>query len=252
MTRLTMPVEAPPYEPSPLPLGATRILTEPYQAVQEFGRQVLALAGILLIVGPSGTGKTFSADSLCSTLGVPIVKLHLGAKARGHEVLRALLEQLGLPTTSNGRLLLQEAREALIGRKLVIHVDEAHRLNAEALQQIRYLFDQHGMRFALVMTAVDFKDAFASTPELATRITRQVDFAPLRGAELLASLKAHHRILAATDDEALRHLDRLACRGVWRRWENVLVTAAGYGATSSSGITDEIAARVLGAVPSAA
>lgn len=239
-------IEAQPYEPRRLPLGAARVLTEPFEAVQRFGQQVLALAGILLIVGPSGTGKTYAADTLCSSLGVPVVKLHLGSRARGFDVLRSLLEELGLPSTSNGRLLLQEARDALIGRVLVIYVDEAHRLNAEALQQIRYLFDQHGMRFALVMTGVDFKEAFASTPELATRITRRVCFAPMKGAELVASLKRHHPILAATEDETLRHIDRYACRGVWRLWETVLVSAAGYGASATTGITDETAAQVLG------
>ena len=251
MNHSTTTVEAQPYAPVNLPLGATRILTEPFQAVQEFGRQVLALGGILLILGASGTGKTYAADTLCSSLGVPVVKLHLGSRARGLEVLRALLEQLGLPSTSTGRLLLEEAREALHGRRLVIYVDEAHQLNAEALQQIRYLFDQRGARFAVVMTAVTFKGVYASTPELRTRVSRQVDFAPLRGAELLASLRGHHPILAGTHDDVLRHIDQYACRGVWRMWETVLLTAAGYGATATTGITDKIAAQVLGAVPPA-
>lgn len=251
MKHTSTTIEARPYEPVRLPIGATPVLTELFEAVQEFGRQVLALAGILLILGPSGTGKTYAADTLCSSLEVPIVKLHLGSRARGFEVLRTLLEQLGLPSTSTGRLLLQEAREALHDRRLVIYVDEAHQLNAEALQQIRYLFDQRGTRFALVMTAVDFNSAYASTPELATRITRQVDFGPMKGAALLASLKDHHPILRATDDEVLRHLDRFAGMGTWRRWETVLVAAAGYGATPDTGITDEIASQVLGAVPPA-
>lgn len=240
-----------PYEPVRLPLGAVRILTEPFEAVQEFGRQVLALAGILLILGGSGTGKTYAADTLCAGLGVPVVKLHLSSRARGFEVLRALLEELGLPSTSTGRLLLKEARDALEDRRLVIYVDEAHQLNAEALQQIRYLFDQRGAKFALVMTAITFKDRYASTPELATRITRQVDFGPMKGAELLRSLKGHHPILAATEDRVLRHLDRHTCRGVWRLWETVLVAAAGYGATAATGITDDVAGKVLGAVPPA-
>jgi hypothetical protein len=71
----------------------------------------------------------------------------------------------------------------------------------------------------------------------------------LTGAQLLKALRDHHPILAATDDEVLRHLDRYACRGVWRRWENVLVAAAGYGATATTGITDDVAGKVLGAVP---
>jgi DNA transposition AAA+ family ATPase len=247
----TTNVEARPYEPVRLPIGALPIPTEPFEAVQAFGRQVLALAGILLILGPSGTGKTYSADTLCATLGVPVVKLHLGSRARGFDVLRTMLQELGLPSTSTGRLLLEEAREALRGRVLVIYVDEAHNLNAEALQQIRYLFDQRDACFALVLTAVDFSGAYASTPELATRISRQVEFGPLRGVALLKALKAHHPILKATTDEVLRRLDQYACRGVWRRWENVLVSAAGYGASATSGITDEIAGLVLGAVPPA-
>lgn len=251
MTSSSITIEARPFEPVRLPIGASPVPTELFESVQVFGRQVLDLAGILLILGPSGTGKTYAADTMCSNLDVPVVKLHLGSRARGFGVLRTLLEQLGLPSTSTGRLLLQEAREALHDRRVVIYVDEAHQLNAEALQQIRYLFDQRGTRFALVMTAVDFTNAYASTPELATRISRQVDFGPMKGADLLKSLRNHHPILKATDDEVLRHLDRYAGMGVWRRWETVLVAAAGYGATPATGITDEIAGRVLGAVPPA-
>jgi len=251
MTSKTNSIQPRSYEPVRLPIGAVPVLTVPFEAVQAFGRQVLALAGILLILGPSGTGKTYAADTLCSILGVPVVKLHLGSRARGFDVLRTLLEQLGLPSTSTGRLLLEEAREALRDRVLVIYVDEAHNLNAEALQQIRYLFDQRDARFALVMTAVDFTTAYASTPELATRISRQVEFGRMEGAALLRALKAHHPILNATKDEVLRRVDQYPCRGVWRLWENVLISAAGYGATAETGITDEIADHVLGGVPPA-
>jgi DNA transposition AAA+ family ATPase len=226
-------------------LGAAVVRTDPFELTQRFGEQVLAFAGILLLMGEPGTGKTFAATTFCRAADVPVLFLHLADTVRGHDVLRDLLEQLGLASGGGGRALLERAREALLGRRLVILVDEAHQLNREALRQLRYLFDQPGMRFALILTGSDFSKAFGLVPEFESRVARCVHFSPLKGRALIEVLREHHPIFAASDPAVLRAIDRQHCRGLWREWDHVLRDAAGYGATATDGITSDVAQAVL-------
>lgn len=238
-----------PYEPEPLPVGADPVATEPFEAVRQFGSHILALAGIMLVVGEPGTGKTYAVDSFASSLSIPVIKLHLVQRTRGNEILRKLLEALDLPTTATSTVLLEMARDALLGRELLLYIDEAHLLNREALQQVRWLFDQRGMRFGLILTGSDFKDAFASAPELKSRIARAVRFEKLSGRALVTAVQKHHPIFAATEPALLKELDRRYCAGLWRNWKHLLIAAAGYGANAETGITREIAEGSLGALP---
>lgn len=234
--------------PEILPAGASTVPTQPFEAVQVFGRQIISMGRIMCVTGDPGTGKTYATDCFAASLDVLVVKLHLGDRARGHEVLRALLETLGEPAGARGRLLLENARESLTGRQILIYVDEAHLLNREALRQLRWLYDQRGMRFGLVMTGVSFAEAFAKVPEFDSRVARRVHFTRLDRSTLVPSLAAMHPILAATDPDLLRSIDSRYCSGLWRHWRNVLETAVGYGATPESGLTEKIAAAVVAAI----
>lgn len=216
--------------------GATTVRTTPFELTQRFGEQVLSFAGILLLQGPAGTGKTFAAKTMCSGLDVPIAFLHLADTARGHAVLRVYLDELGEPSEATGRVLLQRAREALAGRRLVVFVDEAHLLNQEALRQIRYLFD-HRDAVRARHDGGGLHGCLRARPELESRVSRRVTFAPLMGPELLRSLTAFHPILKATDVAILTDLDRRLCKGVWRTWDMVVRDAIGYGDTASTGVT---------------
>jgi DNA transposition AAA+ family ATPase len=243
-----MTAESSSVAPTPPPLGAAVVSTRAFERVQESGQHVLAQAGILVLRGEPGTGKTFAAKTMCATLDVPVLLLHLAGQARGNDVLRDLLERLDLPTSGSKRELIERAHHALDGRRLVLLVDEAHQLNKDALLHLQYLGDQPGMRFALVMTGTTFERAFRSVPELQSRVTRQVLFERIDDKSLVKTLGAHHPVLAATEPKHLRWLDRQYGKGNLRAWDNILRTAVGYGASEVDGITEPVARRVVRAI----
>lgn len=235
--------------PRALPPGAHLVVTLAYRLVQQLGHEVLDIAGILLLWGPPGSGKTSAAAELARSVDVPVIWLHLASHAKGNEVLRKLLEGLGEETSGGGAVLLERARVGLGGRRLLVCVDEAHLLNRDALRQLRYLFDQPDAQFALVLTGADFTQAWDLAPEFESRISRHVEFGPLTGAKLLKALAEFHPVLAATEDALLKRIDRECAAGNWRSWEKVLVAAIGRGADAIVGISEAIAKAVLGVVP---
>lgn len=230
--------------------GTSAVETVHFQLVQHLCDQVLALAGILLVRGPGGSGKTYAVTYWTDRASVPVVFLHLLKRTSDTAMLRAILSKLDQPTDGTGEILGQRASGALVGRELVIFVDEANLLNLEALRTLRYLHDQKQARFALVMTGVDFGRPFAGIPEFSSRLKREVRFEPLTGSVLMTALAATHPTLAKTDRQILRAIDRQYAHGLWRHWANVLEYALTAGATPDTGITAAIARGMLGGLPS--
>jgi hypothetical protein len=231
------------------PSGSGLCATVPFDLVQSLGRQVLDIGGILIAEGPVGTGETVAAAEFCRGLDCEVLWLLLAATTRGNDVLREILGGLREDTSGSGAVLLERARTALAGRRLVIVIDEAHQLHRDALRQIRYLFDQPTARFALILIGRDFTSTWAVAPELESRVARHVRFGQLKGARLLQALAAYHPVLRATDADLLKQINAECCGGNWRTWRNFLVAVIGMGATAGSGITRKIAAGALGAVP---
>jgi len=228
--------------------GAVPVVTAPFALVQRFCGEVVEIGGILTASGPGGAGKTYAVSYWSDRASVPVIRLHLGDRIRGNELLRTILAKLGEPTDGNGAILLERVRAALADRRLVIFVDEANLLNREALRQLRYLHDQRDARFALVFTGVDFDEAFAGVPEFASRVARRVTFGPLTGAALLTTLAANHGVFAATETGVLQAIDAQYAKGLWRHWENVLAIALAAGATAETGISMAVARGSLGAI----
>lgn len=237
------------YRPAPPPAGASMVPTDYYEQTIQFGRQMFAVHGSLKLEGPPGTGKTTAAIALCRALGVPVLPLHLASTAHGHEVVRGMLRTLGEDTSGVGQLLRERAATALARRPMVVFLDEAHLLNKEALQTIRWLFDQPDAKFLLLLTGVDFTRAWRICPEFPSRIARQVDFVRLAGKDLTPALARHHPVLKATPRPTLQRLDRRICKGTWRKWDQVLYFAVGYGATAETGIVDAIADAAILSIP---
>lgn len=230
----------------PLPVGASLILTTSFQLVQELGLVVFKSHGMLVVEGISGAGKTVSVEYLLSTLPAECVTLHLGNLARGNEVATDLAELLGARNLPPGGRAARKALKALLkGRNVVIFVDEADRLNADGLRCLRYLWDQPGRTWCLILAGCDFDRAFALVPEIANRQRRYAPFDKLSGEALIKALKTLHPLFAKTEQSVLAAIDASSCHGVLVSWTIVLEGLLEGGADPEVGFDIEFARLVL-------
>lgn len=230
----------------PLPPGGQLIRTTSFQLVQELGLVVFKSHGMLVVEGISGAGKTVSVEYLLAQLPAECVTLHLANRARGNEVATGLAELLGARNLAPGGRAAQKALKALLqGRNVVIFVDEADRLNADGLRCLRYLWDQPGRSWCLLLVGVDFDKAFSLVPELGNRQTRYAPFDKLAGASLVKALKTLHPLFAKTDEAVLMAIDKSSCHGVLISWRILLEALLSEGADPTTGVTLEFATPVL-------
>lgn len=230
----------------PLPPGGRLIRTTPFQLVQEFGLEVFEDHGMLVVEGASGAGKTVAVEYLLSRLPTECVTLHLANLARGNEVATELAELLGAHNLAPGGKAARKALKTLLkGRDVAIFVDEADRLNADGLRCLRYLWDQPGRTWCLILVGVDFDRAFALVPEIANRKTRYAPVDPLSGPTLIKALQTLHPLFAKTDDSVLTEIDKSTCHGLLVNWTTVLRSLLKGGADEKTGVTIEFAKPIL-------
>ena len=233
----------------PLPMGASLIRTTSFQLVQEQGLVVFKNHGMLVVEGISGAGKTVSVEYLLSTLPAECVTLHLGNLARGNEVATDLAELLDAEKLgTSGKALRKALKRALKGRNVVIFVDEADRLNADGLRCLRYLWDQPGRTWCLILVGRDFDRAFDLVPEIANRQRRYAPFDKLTGEPLIKALKNLHPLFANTNESVLTEIDASSCHGVLVSWTIVLEALLEDGADHKVGFDIEFARPVLAKV----
>ncbi len=234
-------------ERAPLPPGASLVETIPYTLTHRLLREVLEHRGCLELSGPGGTGKTFAVDAYFADRASDAVKIHLESRVHGWGFLRRLVEELGGVPGGGSEALMDALRDAVGGRHVYVYVDEADLLNRDSLRVLRYLRDQRDLWMAFVLVGTDFAPAYAKVPELWSRVTRRVSFAPLEGTSLVSALAAYHPFLAAADAPLLLAIDAEHCQGNWRVWTTELETLLEYAARLGvAGLTREVAAAALG------
>jgi AAA domain len=230
----------------PLPIGGSLVRTVSFQLVQELGVVVHKIHGMLVVEGASGAGKSTAIEHLLSTLPAECVVLHLGNLARGNEVATELAELLGAESLgTSGKALRKALKRALKGRNVVIFVDEADRLNADGLRCLRYLWDQPGRTWCLILAGRDFDRAFALVPEIGNRQGRYAPFDPLSGPSLVKALQSLHPLFANTGESVLKEIDASSCHGLLVSWTIVLAALLSEGADPETGFDIEFARPVL-------
>ena len=131
-------------------------------------------AGLTVLVGEAGTGKTTLLQVLRDWLAKRqfVTALCTNPTLTREEFLDLLLAQLGIscPSTLKSRQLIA-LEEALLryrteGRRSVLIVDEAHRLSAELLEEIRLLLNMETPREKFLDIII------AGQPELAETFAR--------------------------------------------------------------------------------
>lgn len=229
-----------------LPTGGRLVRTASFQLVQELGRVVFEIHGMLVVEGTSGAGKTTAVEHLLATLPAECVTVHLGNLAEGYELGRDLAELLGARNLAPGGRAVRKALKALLKDcNVVIFVDDADRLDSDGLRCLRFLWDQPGRTWCLILAGSDFDKAFALVPELANRQGRYAPFDPLTGATLVKVLQSLHPLFAKTDEAVLKAMDASSCHGVFVRWTILLAALLHDGADPEVGVSLDFALLVI-------
>lgn len=160
---------------------------------------------VAVLDGEPGTGKSSVARQFLDALppDTPRVMTAAPPRLKPAELFQAVLFDLGRPyqglTEHELRLAvtgeLLTAAEA--GRRMVLLVDEAHHLTAEALEELRLLGNVESPRgpvlFVLLVGLPGVRDAVAANPSLALRVTARMRLDRLTPDESLAFLREQVR-----------------------------------------------------------
>ena len=144
-------------------------------------------------------------------------------------VVQGLLEALtGVPHHGERFALTRDLTRELSGAPRLIVVDEAQRLNHDAVETLRMLHDHPDTRFALALVGGNgCWEVLSAHPMLRSRIYRRVAFTRLEWKELAVILPAYHPIYRDADRELLVLVDEAYARGSFRAWAVFTRTAAG-------------------------
>jgi hypothetical protein len=208
--------------------GATAVPTTAYAMAQYNLARVLRHQDIGVLSGPAGCGKTFALEDFLhhapAMTGRQYTYLEMSPEPAAKEVTVRLLTAVvgGCDARLPAYLLMDELVAALDGSSRVVVVDEAHNLGVRGLQRLRYLHQRGEFSWSLILVGATIAEALFGADELRSRCEGLVVFAPLEGAELLATLKALHPLLAASSHDALRHVNAQFGHGRLRNWAKFL------------------------------
>lgn len=135
---------------------------------------ITQLGGLVVITGEIGSGKTLLSQTLVTTLGGEgfVVAEVANPPRTAAALLAAALPAMGAEPAGGsaarlaGRVRERLASEAADGRRVVLAIDEAQRLDARALDEIRLLTNPDGRGAGVPVVLL-------GQPELTGRVERQ-------------------------------------------------------------------------------
>lgn len=222
--------------------GTSTVKTPEFQLVQGLRRTVVDNYGIGAISGDPGTGKTFAAQALRTTLrnnGVRTYWVDVSRGSKSNDMPRQLIKELHPNGSSEGTYfeLSQRIDEELHDSGAVVFLDDAQYLSV-GLDKARHLHQLGEYTWSMILVG-DFElfDKLQSTGHLSTRVDAWVEFQPMTGRRLLTQVRKLHPIFDASTDKALMHADDVQCGGRMREWARLArtLTMAGHAKLTIEG-----------------
>lgn len=209
--------------------GAAVIRTRPFVLTERAISDLAEAQAMGAFYGDAGLGKTFAVASAVAGCGLPSVTVEYPLRATMKAVVQGLLEALtGVPHHGERFALTRDLTRELSGAPRLIVVDEAQRLNHDAVETLRMLHDHPDTRFALALVGGNgCWEVLSAHPMLRSRIYRRVAFTRLEWKELAVILPAYHPIYRDAGRELLVLVDEAYARGSFRAWAVFTRTAAG-------------------------
>jgi hypothetical protein len=210
-------------ENQPLDLGLETDLAETsyFREGVLMARGVLATNGILAIDGVPGTGKTTCARFVAQTSDRPVALIRMSHKPAPLELLRRTY--LAITGVKAGKRdtrfdLQEDLLDLLNDWDGVLIVDELQNSEANAMQELTWLYEESDHDFGLVVVGTNVTNAVLKYPQLETRIMGEHTFHPLRGQALISAVRALDDRFADADVSVLGEHNEAVCAGLLRRW----------------------------------
>jgi hypothetical protein len=215
----------PPKHPAGLS-GAAEVRSVAYLRALQRMRDAAQHNGLVLLLGPSGTGKTFAALSFLEQAradGRTCVYLTTMAAAQSKTITEQLLEALTLcPVKGENYQLSNQLMDLFDLLHPIVVIDEAHRARHLGVEQLLFLRERSGPCWTLILAGNGLRETCGRDASLASRARScAVAFAPLADAELLKALRAFHPLLADAEPRLLQRIDERYCHGEWRAWASL-------------------------------
>ncbi|MGY1714366.1 AAA family ATPase [Geodermatophilus sp. SYSU D01106] len=174
---------------------------------------------IVAFDGPPGTGKTTCARYVAQHAQRPAAVATMSFRPKPLDLLRYTHVALtGLPHTGTRVQMQDDLLRIFRTWGGVLIVDELQNTQANALQELVWLYEESDHAFGLVVVGTGVISAAQQYPQLLSRIMGEVTFAPLRGERLIAAVQRLDARFAATPTRLLAQHDQAACAGLLRRW----------------------------------
>lgn len=151
----------------------------------------------VLVSGPAGSGKSMTVREYARDKDVGYIRCY--PDFGPGELLREVVAYLGMNEVSSWRLRLSMVSAALKQRYRMIVLDEAQLLSRKALEAAKYLADEAGCTFVLVMTD-EFVGQLRGWRDIDSRTGVAAAIAPLSLDEFRATFAASEFNEAALDE----------------------------------------------------
>jgi DNA transposition AAA+ family ATPase len=185
-----------------------------------------------------------SALSLVRKRPVVVVDCQYGMTYKG--LIQLLLEAVthGIPHEGTRGVLERTLMREMRSTPRVICIDEAQRLKAEGIENLRSLHDDPETQFALLLVGGDdCWRVLSGQPMLRSRIHRAVEFRQLTEAQVIDLLPTFHPLLRSCERDVLRFVDRSFAKGNLRNWASFVLTAESICAPKGLPTVSEEVAR---------
>jgi hypothetical protein len=183
---------------------------------------------ILMVTGPNGSGKTsgvsFALEEAAHVRDFACVEVRVTNNPNPKALLTHFCHGMGIALPGSSRattqeLLLDRVLEELTSRPWVVWLDECENASAAALRIIRHIFDEPGIRGALVMSGDNrlVKHLNQREHALLSRVGRTQRFERISDDDVVALMSKYQEVFARTDPARLVHINKLV-RGSFRNW----------------------------------
>ena len=228
--------------------GAAVIATPLFELTQRAVADIVAADAMGVVEGAPGLGKTFSVD--CAVTGNPTHALcwvQFTGRVTPNDVAAELLGAVtGIPHDDTLRRMREQLRRELAARRCLVVVDEAQQLTKDAIEFLRWLWDDPRSSFPLLLVGGHgCWQVLSSKPMLRSRIHRRVSFRPLTASELRIIIPRYHPIYRNITAERILEIDEQFAHGQFRAWAEFTHSASQLCrenrlATISDGVVDAV------------